>query len=134
MTLESVIRQVEAGNLTVAEVDQLGEHAGGAGAGTLSLVFGTSNTLEIALRFLASAQQDTALDQKEALGELRSLLSTEYGFQTERLSSPGALRQMFARFLLVTELVKTLDEKLPKSLREIAKAESAHAVKKALDL
>lgn len=133
-TLESIIRQVEAGKFTLADVDQLGEHASGAGAGTLSLVFGTSNAADIVLQFLASAQQDTTLVEKEALAELRSLLSAEYGFRAEAVFSPGDLRQAFARLLLGTELISALGEDLPKSLRDIAKAEPAHTARKALDL
>jgi hypothetical protein len=132
--LESITRQVEAGQLTLDDLDQLGEQAAGAGVGTLGLVFGTSNAADIVLQFLASGERDATLIAKEAFGELCSLLSAEYGFRIGALSSPEELRQGLARFLLGTELISALGENLPKSLHDIARAEPAHVAKKALDL
>src|SRR5262249_24315735 len=133
-TLESVIRQAEAGQSSLAELDRLGEQAVGAAAGAMVLVFGTSNASEITLQFLASTDRDSALMEKERLADLGSLLSAEYGFHPGLVPSPDELRHAFARFLLGAELISVLGANAPKSLSEIARPAASDAVRSTLDL
>jgi hypothetical protein len=132
--LEAVVRQAEAGHLSLAELDRLADQAGGAGIGRLALIFGTPNPQEIALQFLGSPARDRAIAEKEALAELSTLLADEYGSPASEASSPAALRGILARFILGAELVSALGEEIPASLREIARPGGAVALQKAVDL
>lgn len=132
--LESITRQTEAGHLTLGDLDRLAEQAAGAGVGTLVVVFGTPTIQEIALQFLASAERDQALIEKDALTELAAVLSAEYVFPGSRASSPDDLRRAFGRFLLGAELVITLGDDVPRSLSEIPRPAALGVSQKTLDL
>lgn len=123
--LEAVIKQVEAGSLSLSELDALAER-GGASTGVLAVVYESSNAGEIALKFLGDESLDGKLAERKAEGELRSLLELAYGFRARDSSLPD-LRSTFARYLLGTELREACGAHLPESLRELPQpATSAH--------
>ena len=56
-------KQVEAGKLTLADLDVIGEKTD---SGVLSLIFGNGNAQEVALGFLASRRFDSEVEKKSA--------------------------------------------------------------------
>src|SRR5271157_703622 len=64
-------KQVEAGRLSLAELDAIGEKKD---SGVLSLIFGTGNPQEAALSFVAGCRFDAEIEKKSARGELSDLL------------------------------------------------------------
>src|SRR5271157_1740381 len=60
-------KQVEAGKLTLADLDVIGEKKD---SGVLSLIFGSGNPQEVALGFLPSSRFDGEVEKKSATDEL----------------------------------------------------------------
>src|SRR5579871_4551338 len=63
-------RQVEAGKLTLADLDKIGSNE--KEAGVITIIFGTGNSQDVALTFLASDRFDAEIEKKSAVSELRS--------------------------------------------------------------
>lgn len=121
-TAISVEKQVEAGKLTLADLDALAEKGHGIAKGVVSVLFGTDNPEEIALRFLASDKLDAELVKKKALAELASLLQSVLGVPTQARESPAEYRARLARYLLSTDLVSHLRGELPSQLATVTVA------------
>src|SRR5271157_679401 len=114
-------KQVEAGKLTLADLDVIGEKKD---SGVLSLIFGSGNPQEVALGFLASCHSDGEVEKKSATGELADLLRS-----TLEVDLPGnaplvEMRDRLARHVLLTDLVAGLGESLPASLNSLKVAAS----------
>jgi len=114
-------KQVEAGNLRLADLDVIGETKD---SGVLSLIFGSGNPQEVALGFLASCHFDGEVEKKSATGELADLLRS-----TLEVDLPGnaplvEMRDRLARHVLLTDLVAGLGESLPASLNSLKVAAS----------
>lgn len=111
-----VEKQAEAGRLTLDDLDALAAKGGEVSKGVLTLIFGTGNPQEIALAFLSSDKYDEAINQKKASGELRTLLSQEFDFQTSEDAVLSNVRQRLAQHVLMTELVVGLKQAVPPRL------------------
>src|SRR5258707_230835 len=61
-----VEKQVEAGKLSLADVDALGSKGQEFSKGVVSIVFGSGNPQEVALAFLASDRHDAEVQKKSA--------------------------------------------------------------------
>src|SRR5271157_5818031 len=114
-------KQVEAGKLTLADLDVIGEKKD---SGVLSLIFGSGNPQEVALGFLASCHSDGEVEKKSATGELADLLRS-----TLEVDLPGnaplvEMRDRLDRHVLLTDLVAGLGESLPASLNSLKVAAS----------
>jgi hypothetical protein len=109
----SIEKQVEAGQLTLSELDQLAEKGEGISKGTLSIIFGNDNAREVGHSFLSSTQRDEAILQKEALGELLVLLEGAFGAFGKKGASAAVLREAFARHVLVLDFVGRLHGPIP---------------------
>ena len=59
-------RQVEAGKLSLADLDSLADKGKDISTGVLTLIFGSANPQEVALAFLHSDQYDEEIGKKEA--------------------------------------------------------------------
>lgn len=103
-------RQVDAGTLTLADLDELAEQAGAVGIGALKLIFKSGSPAEIALSFLASDAQDAALEAKRAVPELSGLLRTEFGLPLDPTGAPPAVRAAARRSVLLADLLSSLPE------------------------
>lgn len=112
--LDALIRQVEAGSLSLADLDSLAER-GGSLTGILSVVFGSSNAGEIALRFLVEEALDRELADRKAEGELRSLIEVAFGFRAGDLTL-SKIRESFERYLLGAELRTACGDRFSESL------------------
>jgi hypothetical protein len=132
--LDSIVRRAEAGQLSLAEIDRIAEHAGGPAAGTLALIFGTTNASEIALQFLSSDRHDALLAAKSAIPELLALLAAYYEYTPKSSPSPAELRHAFGRYLLGTELAVACGEAVPRSLSELPRPAGPKAVEEVLRL
>jgi len=75
-----VEKQVEAGRLTLADLDALADKGGEISKGVIALIFGTGNPQEIALLFLDNDRLDESITKKDAKGELVELLRRDFGF------------------------------------------------------
>jgi hypothetical protein len=132
--LEAVLRQVDTGQLGLADLDRLGESGASTSTGTLSLLFGTPQPMEIALLFLADAGRDAALVGKGAVADLEALLTVEYGLPPKGAHSPGELRERFARLVLSVDLAAGLGQDAPRSLREHHRPERPELMVRAQEL
>jgi hypothetical protein len=121
--LESVVRQVEGGQLGLGELDRLAESGATASMGTLSILFGTSHPADIALHFLADPSRDGSLVEKKAVADLEALLSVEYGLATKHATSPAGLRDRLALLVLSTDLVSSIGEEVPPSFKDLPRPE-----------
>ena len=69
-----VEKQVDQGKLTLKDVDALGLKGQDITQGVVSIIFGTGNSQEVALAFLASDKLDAEIEKKSAITELVGLL------------------------------------------------------------
>lgn len=111
-----VARQVEEGLLTFEDVEQMSEESGSSATGALKLIFGQASPVDVLLLFAASDEHDTRIQEKNALGELASLMEQELGLVTKATGTPDALRASLVRHLLLGELALALPEALRQQL------------------
>lgn len=121
-------RQVEAGKLSLDDLDSLADKGKDISTGVLTLIFGTANPQEVGLAFLHDDHHDDEIEKKEAGKELRHLL--QVGFDIE-LPAAGALsnwRVKLGRHVLVTDLFATLKKQVLPSLSSVSVAHSTGGV------
>jgi len=132
--LEEIVAQVEAGQLSLAELDRLAEKGAEAQTGAIAVIFGTGNVSEMALRFLSDPALDSEIEARQALASLAALLSGALGVALPTDQGPTPLRAQLARQVLVTDLIEALGDDVPESLRTFAVAERPVARQAAVDL
>ena len=132
--LEEIVAQVEAGQLSLAELDQLAEKGAEAQTGAVAVIFGSGNISEVALRFLSDPALDSEIETRQALGSLAGLLSDALGVALPADQGPTPLRAQLARQVLVTDLIEALGDSVPQSLRTFAVAERPVARQAAVGL
>ena len=115
-------KQVEAGKLSLADLDAIGEKED---SGVLSLVFRTSNPQEVALSFLASGRFDAEVEKKSAGGELAELLRSTFEVDLPGNVSLSEMRDRLTRHVLLTDLVMGLGDSVPVSLTSLKVARVA---------
>ncbi len=121
-------RQVEAGKLSLADLNSLADKGKDISTGVLTLIFGTANPQEVGLAFLHDDHYDDEIEKKEAGKELRHLL--QLGFDIE-LPAAGALsnwRVKLGRHVLATDLFVALKKQGPSSLSSVSVAHSTGGV------
>lgn len=129
--LEEIVEQVEAGHLSLAELDDLGAKGG---YGVLGVIFGTGDAQEIALRFLADPSLDAEIEARQAVASLASLLSAALAVSFPPEQGTAALRARVARQVLVTDLLEAVGEKVPPALSTFGLAPNAVARETAAQL
>jgi hypothetical protein len=122
-----VERQVEAGKLTLADVDALGTKGQDITKGVVSIIFGTGNPQDVALGFLASDRLDSEIEKKSATPELRDLVHLHFGLALSDKSTLPEIRERLARHVLLTDLANGLGDKLPSSLASVKVADTPAA-------
>ncbi|MDY6876099.1 MAG: PglZ domain-containing protein [Chloroflexota bacterium] len=132
--LEEIVAQVEAGQLSLAELDQLAEKGAEAQTGAVAVIFGTGNVSEVALRFLSDPALDSEIEARQALASLAGLLSGALGVALPADQGATPLRAQLARQVLVTDLIEPLGDSVPQSLRTFAVAGRPVARQAAVDL
>jgi hypothetical protein len=113
-----VEKQVEAGKLSLADVNDLANKGKDLGKGVISLIYGTGSPQDVALAFLSSDRLDAEVTKKDAAGELCELL--RFSFKAD-LPEKGTLpewRERLARHVLMTDLVMGLEPVIDFSLNK----------------
>ncbi|MFQ5342370.1 MAG: PglZ domain-containing protein [Anaerolineae bacterium] len=132
--LAEIVAQVKAGQLSLAELDQMAEKGIVELTGVVAVVFGSDNIDEIALRFLASSELDATIETRQALGSLAGLLARALGVDLPADQGPAALRAQLARQVLLTDFIEALGDSVPQALRTFPVAPSAVARQAAVNL
>ena len=116
-------RQVEAGKLSLADLNSLAEQGIDISTGVVKLIFGSANPQEVALAFLHDAEYDDEIEKKEAGKELQHLLQLSFDIElpAEALSN---WRVKLGRHVLLTDLFAALKEYTPTSLSSVSVAKS----------
>lgn len=118
-TAGDVEKQVEAGKLTLADVNALARKGGELSSGVVSLIFGTGNPQEVCLSFLGSDRRDAEVEKKTAREELTLLLGTTFDAKLSPQTPMVELRGKLSRHILLTELIHGLGESAPSSLQSV---------------
>ena len=114
-----VERQVEAGKLSLADLDALADTGEGITKGVVSLIFGSGNPQDVALAFLASDRHDAEVEKKTAVAELAGLLQDVFGVEPPNGEPLPALRSRLGRYVLSTDLIAGLRDSVPPSLSSV---------------
>jgi hypothetical protein len=97
-------RQVEAGKLSLADLDSLADKGKDISTGLLMLIFGSANPQEVALAFLQSGQCDEEIGKKDAQKELRHLLQVSFDIELPAAEAQSNWRIRLGRHALLTDL------------------------------
>lgn len=131
---EEIVAEVEAGKLSLAELDQIAEKGSQEGAGAVGVIFGTGVPAEVALRFLTSSSHDGEIEAREALESLSAILFDLLGVSHPADQGAVGLRARLARQVLMTDFVEAVGEEIPPSLQSFKLAEQSAARQAAVDL
>jgi len=132
--LEQILAQVRAGQLTLAELDDLAEQRVAAQSGVIATIFETGNPSEVALRFLGDPSLDERIRAKGAVGNLARLLSDLLGVDLPTNEGLDGLRARLARLVLLTDLIEGLGKVTPPALRTLPLAPHRAARRAAVEL
>ena len=112
-------RQVEAGKLSLADLNSLADKGKDISTGVLMLIFGTANPQEVALAFLHSDQYDEEIAKKEAQKELRHLLEISFDIEFPASEDLSNWRVRLGRHVMLTDLFAALKKQVPSSLSSV---------------
>jgi hypothetical protein len=115
----SLVREIDAGKLTLAELDRLAEQDGAA-LGVLAAIFETGNAEEVVLRFLGLSTHDGAIEAKAVLESLRGMVEAVAGVGPLAGESPAELRSAAAAQVLLSEAAERLGADFPPRLEGAA--------------
>ena len=121
-------RQVEAGKLSLADLNSLAEQGIDISTGVLTLIFGSANPQEVALAFLHSEQHDEEIGKKEAQKELRHLLQVSFDIELPAAEALSNWRVRLGRHVLLTDLFAALKKQVPSSLSSVPVANSTGGI------
>jgi len=117
--LAKVITEIENGQLSLEELDDIASHHKESYIGALAVIFKSENIEDICLKFLASNDFDAEITAKKALPTLVTLLNNELEFKLSEKHDLMKIRESLARFLLFCEIRSYLNTSLPSSLSTI---------------
>jgi hypothetical protein len=121
-------RQVEAGKLSLADLNSLAEQGIDISTGVLKLIFGSANPQEVALAFLHSDQYDEEIGKKEAEKELRHLLQISFDIELPTTEALSKWRGRLGRHVMATDLFAALKKQVPSSLSSVPVASSTAGI------
>ena len=121
-------RQVEAGKLSLADLNSLAAKGKDISTGVLTLIFGSANPQEVALAFLHNERYDEEIVRKEAQKELRQLLQVSFDIELPGNKTLSKWRGQLGRHVLLTDLVIALRQQPPSSLSSVPVANSIGAI------
>ena len=127
-TAYDVEKQVEAGKLTLADLNVLAKKGGEISSGVVSLIFGTGNPQEVCLAFLGCNKYDSEIEKKSALGELVGLLGSSFEIELLSKTTLADLRDKLTRHILLTDLIHGLGKAVPPSLKSVSIASTPSGV------
>ncbi|WAS06087.1 PglZ domain-containing protein [Gloeomargaritales cyanobacterium VI4D9] len=126
--LGEIERQVEAGKLSLADLNALADKGKDLATGVLTLIFGTANPQEVALAFLHNDRHDQEIAKKAAKTELQHLLAMGFDIQLPAAETLSHWREKLGRHILFTDLCAALKEQVPSPLASVAVAHSPGGV------
>jgi hypothetical protein len=132
-TAESLEKEIEAGKLTLEELDAH-EFSEGITKGVVAVILGSGNVQDIALRFVAGERYDAEIVKKNATAELGLLLNSSFGSRVSAADPPSEIRFAFARHVLATEFISSLSGVIPETFIRVAIAENPAARKSCVAL
>jgi len=112
--LDEIERRTEVNEYSLADIERIAESSD-VSADQLMLIFDVTTPIEVALRLLNETQYDSKITERKAINEICLFLRDEYGADLPD-SSVDALRNAFARHILLTDLLVTLGENRPNRL------------------
>jgi hypothetical protein len=108
--IQRLEKDIQAGKLSLSELDTLADKSNGARQGVLSLIFGTGNPLEIVLIFLTKEHYDEDITRKDATSDLKALFAEHLSIATQTNESLKDLRSRLALYILVTDLLQGIQD------------------------
>jgi len=117
-------RQVEAGKLSLADLDSLADKGKDISTGLLTLIFGSANPQDVALAFLGSSEADEEVRKKESQKELQHLLQANFDIDLPGGEALSNWRVRLGRHVLLTDLFMSLKAQIPPSLASVPVANS----------
>ena len=87
--------------------------------GIIAVILGSGNVQDIALRFLAGEKYDSTITKKNATAELTLLLNNGFGSNLQPANTPAEIRSDFARQVLATDFVLSLNGEVPPKLTTV---------------
>lgn len=114
---DEVARQVEAGRLSLNDLDQLGGADGGSAV--IKSIFGTADPQDVALAFLNDNRHDKNIIARKSADELAQLFGRAFGVTFPANLDCSDLRVRLARHLLMVEFLASLVGALPPELATI---------------
>lgn len=126
--VDEIVRQVDAGKLSLADLNSLADKGKDISTGVLTLIFGSANPQEVALAFLASERYDEEISKKEAEKELRNLLQANFDIELPADESLSKWRGRLGRHVMLTDLLAVLKQQVPSSLSSVAVANSTGGI------
>lgn len=132
--LEKILSDVEAGKLSLTEIESLAERGQDSLMGALSLIFQSANAQDIALQFLTKADVDRELAAKSAGPALANLLNESLDVNLGAGDDLASLRIALTRHLLTVEFILSLADALPANLKTIPLPKSLAAKKTAAEI
>jgi hypothetical protein len=121
----TIERQVDAGQLTLDELDKLVD--GGAGRGVVAILFDTGDPIAVALAYLnsdGSDDLDTRISKRDALPALTSLLEEALGIPSSEGVDCESYRRSLAQYVLVSGFAEELKVDLPENLETVSHAKT----------
>jgi len=132
--LSKVITEVENGQLSLSELDEIASRHKDIHIGALAIIFKSENIEDICLQFLSSRNFDEDIKAKNAVTTLIALLKNELEIQLGDKEDLSKIRESLARYLLFAEFANQLGKLLPASLSTFKGPKSKGAIESVLRL
>ena len=116
--VENICKQVASGSLSFEEIEDIAEQSAEIGYGTIKLIFGSADPIEVALQFLAQPELDEQIAAKKAISELVKIIEISYGVMLPNNTTEA--RAILRRHLLLADFVEPLSqEEIPSALSQM---------------
>jgi hypothetical protein len=126
-TAAALEKKIDAGELTLADLDELASHDEGLAQGAVVLIFKSINPEEIALAFVTGDRFHAELRKKNAVAELAALFQAAFDLPAANAADPQTLRERLAAHLLATDLAVALADGTAELLERLPAASGAVA-------
>ncbi len=110
---EKIAKQIDAGALTLTELDNIADEVESGGSSVIKLIFETTAPTEILLRFAASDKYDAAIINKNALSEVKDFLDKISGLPCQQESTPTGVRKALQTHLLLADFLSRFPDNTP---------------------
>jgi len=107
---ENICKQIDAGKLSLAELDKIVGEVEAVGSAVIKLIFDTTSLDEVVMRFAAVDEYDDEIEKKDALPEISALFGQALGFRIEDGLLPSAARKKIQTHLMVTAFLTAFPE------------------------